>query len=114
MSDFSDRRPSTLTLGWLVSIAILGAVAAIAYVAAPVEQDSLVYGYQPAVRSTGTNGAGDSAAASLALARPSADALHVELPCDEPGSTLSTTSPPSWADRPGSLIFNDLGNLSEF
>ena len=110
MNETSFRRRPWLGVRWLVSIAILGAVAAGAYVAAPVEQDSLVYGYQPAVRSTGADGAGDSAAASLALARPSADALHVELSCDEPGSTLSTSAPPAWVNRPGSLTFKGLGN----
>ncbi len=110
MNEMSHRRRSWMGLPALVSIAILGAVAAVAYASAPVEQDVVAYRYQPAIRSASSSASVDSAAASLALVRPTADALHVELPCAEPGSTLSTTSPPAWADRPGSLVFNDLGN----
>ena len=110
MIEMSDRRRPWLGARALVSVAILGAGAALAYAAAPVEQDSLVYEYQPAIRSAGSAVSIDSAAASLALVRPIADALHIELPCTEPGSTLSTTAPPMWANRPGSLTFNDPGN----
>jgi len=110
MSDMGDQRHSLLSLRWLVATAIVAAVAAIAYAAAPVGQDTLVYRYQPSSVSAGSALPVDSAAASLALVRPTADALHLELPCELAGSTFTTTSPPEWLDRRDSLTFNDFGN----
>ncbi len=110
MTDTGVRRRPLLGVRWLASVAILAAVAALAYAAAPVTQDTVVHRYRPSVDSAGVAPGAESMAASLALVRPSADALHLELPCDAPGSTFATTSPAEWLDRRDSLTFNDLGN----
>ena len=54
MSDVRDQRLPSLGLRGLIATAIIAAVAAIAYAAAPIGQDTLVYRYQPSSVSDGS------------------------------------------------------------
>jgi len=109
MSDPSERRRPILGLHWLVSIAILGAVAVIGFAVSPVEQDSISYSFKP-----GGLRAIDSVVAPLALARVMPDVLELSLPCDEPGSSFVSMDPWVWWSSPGAehspLQFLGLGD----
>jgi hypothetical protein len=105
-----DRQHKVLEVRHLVAVAVLASMAALSFAIAPVDQDTLEYRFEPASWTSVPVDGVDTAAAPLAMARLTADAIHLQIPCEEPGSAFSSTAPPALIGRTGSLAFVDPGN----